>query len=395
MTEKLLFLFIPIVLVITLMAASCPPPREMPEYDPAELLALPGFGIGINIGNTLDSIGTNTWLAGETGWGNPRITKGFIQALKGHGYKTIRLPVTWAENIGPAPAYTINAAWMNRVEEVVNWILEEDMYCILNLHHDGGHSDKSWILKMSTNEAEALHQFETVWNQIAQRFRNASDKLILESMNEVGFDDIWNRWAQDQSQKPEAYRKLNALNQSFVSIVRASGSINASRPLLIAGYWTDIDATCDPLFKMPQDTIADKLIVSVHYYTPPQFCIAEDPNTSWGFRNDWGNRTTSAADNAELAAQMEKLKVNFLDKGISVILGEYGATKKNKIEEGRIRWMTAVTQMCIDYGICPVLWDTGINPAANNNSGEIRRNPPYSMSNTLKRVMAQLVTASE
>ncbi|MDR3019710.1 MAG: glycoside hydrolase family 5 protein [Treponema sp.] len=388
-------IFIALTLIVTMFsftAVSCPTAREdvMPEYDPQYLLNLPGFGVGINIGNTLDSIGTHTWLAGETGWGNPRITQDFAKALKGHGYKTIRLPVTWAENIGPGPGYVINETKMARVEEVVNWILAEDLFCILNLHHDGGNSDKSWILKMSTNEAETLQQFKTVWNQIALRFRDASDKLILESMNEVGFDELWNRWAADQSGKGEAYRKVNALNQAFVDTVRASGGNNAERSLLIAGYWTDIDATCDPFFVMPQDSAVGKLLLSVHYYTPPQFCIAEDPNTSWGFRDNWGIASTADKDKAELVSQMDKLKVNFIDKGVPVILGEYGATKKNKVEEGRIRWMTAVTQICLDYGICPVLWDTGINPAANNHSGEIERNPPFAMTESLKRVMGAL-----
>lgn len=389
-----------VVPAFALIAVSCPfDIEDNTQYDPQVLLALPGFGVGINIGNTLDAIGTHTWHARETGWGNPPITRDFIKALKNHGYKTIRLPVTWAEYIGPAPDYLIGDCVftdcstcpnrMDRVEEVVNWILAEDMYCILNIHHDGGHSDKSWILDMSDNEAETLNKFNIVWNQIAIRFRDASDKLILESMNEVGFDDIWNQWAADQSRKGEAYHKVNLLNQAFVDTVRITGGNNANRPLLIAGYWTDIDATCDPLFIMPQDTIEDKLLLSVHYYTPAQFCIADDPNTSWGYRDDWGS-TTAAADMAELINQFNKLKTNFIDKGIPVILGEYGVTKKNKVEEGRIRWMTAVTKTSIEYGICPVLWDTGIN-LPGNNSGEIERHPPFAMSDVLKRVMASLV----
>ena len=179
----LLNIFIILVCFISLAAVSCPyeiePSIDIPSYDAIALFNLPGFGIGVNIGNTLDSIGTNSWLAGETGWGNPPITRDFVRALKNHGYKTIRLPVTWAENIGPAPSYTIRPAFMSRVEEVVNWILAEDMFCILNIHHDGGHSDKSWILNMSTNETATLNMFNIVWTQIAERFKNASDKFIF------------------------------------------------------------------------------------------------------------------------------------------------------------------------------------------------------------------------
>lgn len=367
------------LLVIIVFASSCPTESSSDE----ETFS---FGIGINIGNTLDSIGTHTWLAGETGWGNPRITKEFIGALSAYGYKTIRLPVTWAENIGSSPRYTIDEAWMDRVEEVVNWILDEGLVCILNIHHDGGHADKSWILRISTNEDETLNQFKIVWRQIADRFRNSSQRLILESMNEVGFDDIWNRWSGNAALKAQAYRKLNLLNQAFVDTVRATGGNNAQRQLLIAGYWTDVEQTCDPLFEMPADVIEDRLLVSVHYYTPPTFCIAEDPDNSWGFRATWG----TSQDMDELSKYINMLKVRFIDNGIPVVMGEYGVTKSNKDEISRVKWMTAVTQACIDNDIVPILWDTGINPERNNFSGEIHRYPPFAMTDTLKEVLASL-----
>jgi len=380
--------------LFSLLSASCPNDgdEEKGKIDSAALFNLPGYGLGVNIGNTLDAIGSNEWHAKETGWGNPAITKEFIKALKGIGYKTIRLPVTWAEYIGPAPDYQIGDCIfsdcsscpnrMDRVQEAVNWILEEDMYCILNLHHDGGHSDKSWILKMSTEETETLKKFEKVWNQIALRFRDAPGKLIFESMNEIGFDDIWNRWGADQSKKDEAYRKLNALNQLFTDTVRATGGGNAARRLLISGYWTDIDATCDPLFKMPQDTAKDSLILSLHYYTPAVFCILEE-DASWGKnKTDWGSGSTANADYNELAVQFTKIKDNFIDKGIPVILGEYGVSSHvSKVEAGRVRWMTAVTQACLDNGICPALWDTG---------GDIKRQPPYEISGALKQSLAEI-----
>jgi len=334
------------------------------------------YNIGINIGNSLDSIGSNTWKAGETGWGNPRITKELISYLAGYGFKTIRLPVTWAENMGSAPDYLISKSWMDRVEQIVKWIIDEDMVCILNIHHDGGHADKSWILDIAEREDEVLFQFQTVWTQIARRFNKYSDKLILESMNEVGFDNLWNRWGSDVSGKQKAYRLVNLLNQTFVDTIRVTGGNNAKRQLLIAGYWTDIDDTCDPLFEMPVDTIEERLLVSVHYYTPSTFCIAEERNNSWGFRETWGTE----GDYDELSRQINKLKDRFIDNGIPVILGEYGVTRKNKNEQSRIKWMHAVTQKCIDNGIIPVLWDTG---------GEINRYT-YEMSDSLNEALASL-----
>jgi len=333
--------------------------------------------IGINIGNTLDSIGTDTWFAGETGWGNPEITRDFIKALKNYGYKTIRLPVTWAEYMGPAPNFTIEEERMGRVEEVVKWILAEDMYCIINLHHDGGESDKSWILDAGYEPERVSKQFEKVWTQIALRFSGVSqDKLIFESMNEVGFDKIWNRYG-GSGIKNDAYRIFNMLNQTFVDTVRKTGAGNKDRFLLIAGYWTDIDLSCDILFKMPQDTVGNRLILSVHYYNPSTFCIAEEEDNSWGFMGDWGSNN----DINVLNRQFNKLKINFIAKGIPVIVGEYGVTLRNKVEEGRIKWMTAVTQICLDNGICPILWDTG---------GEIGRYPPYTMRDSLEQVWARI-----
>jgi endoglucanase len=335
------------------------------------------MGMGINIGNTLDCIGDANWIAGETGWGNPKITKELIKAYASYGYKTIRVPVTWAENLGPAPGYEIASAWMNRIDEVITWCLDEGLFVIVNLHHDGGASDKSWILNAGNDLAGTTKQFAAVWKQIARRFSGRSHRLIFEAMNEVGF----------RKTKQENYSILNSLNQTFVDTVRGTGAKNASRYLLISGYNTDIDQSCDALFNMPSDTINDRLILSIHYYTPAVFCIAETPSNNWGFRNDWGSAETIAADSNELNIQFNKLKTRFLNSGIPVILGEYGAVKNNhKIEEGRVRWMIAVTQVCLDNGICPVLWDTG---------GEISRKPPYRMSDSLAKVFQAIKSPAQ
>ena len=363
-------------------------PKVLPERMPESIPINPATAfvrdmkIGINIGNTLDAIGTATWIAGETGWGNPKITRDFIKALKNYGYTTIRLPVTWAEYIGPGPDFKIEEERMSRVVEVVNWLLDEELFVILNLHHDGGESARSWILKAADDPDGIAKQFAAVWNQIARRFSNVSqEKLIFEAMNEVGFDKIWNRYG-GAGRKSDAYNILNQLNQTFVDTVRGTGTGNENRFLLVSGYWTDINLSCDPLFKMPKDTIDNRLILSVHFYDPSTFCIAEEKNNSWGFREDWGSGITSAnSDYLDLRRQFNKLRTNFLEKGIPVILGEYGVTRKNKVEAGRTRWMAAVTQSCLNYGICPVLWDTG---------GDISRNPPYTMSDALKAVWTQL-----
>jgi endoglucanase len=333
------------------------------------------MGIGVNIGNTFDSFYDNVPNpAGESGWGNPKITREFIEALKKNGYRTIRLPVSWMEHLGPAPNYPIENEWMDRVAQVVGWILDEDMYCILNLHHDGGNGVKPWIRNADKDREGVTQQFIAVWTQIANHFAETDNRLIFEAMNEVGFERLYYQWDSGRNKKAEAFGLVNHLNQTFVDTVRNTGSNNPLRYLLVSGYDTDIDQTCDPLFKMPTDTVTDKLILSIHYYTPPTFCLVEDPNNSWGFKSDWG----SEADETELAGQLDKLYERFIRKGIPVIMGEYAVFKKNKVEIARVRWLRSVTQSCLNIGICPVLWDTG---------NEIKRRAPYEMSDTLKSAM--------
>ena len=361
-----------------------------PERDISARAFVKDMGLGFNIGNNLDCWG------GETAWGNVAITKNFIRALKGYGYKTIRLPVTWAENLGDAPDYTINTAWLNRVETIVNWCLEEGLYVIINIHHDGHGNPKSWIQNASKNYPDnaanvtaVANQLAAVWAQIAGRFSYASDYLVFEAMNEVGFDDLWNRYAGAQAaQKAEAYRILNLLNRTFVNTVRAAGDNNKFRFLLVSGYWTDITNTCDPLFKMPTDKINDRLILSVHYYTPWNFA-GTSAQAAWG----------TPSDINELNNLFNKLQTNFIDKGIPVILGEYNVVNKAnnivKAKDERVKWLTAVTQKCIDLGICPVLWDNGGKTSSGfHDMGEIYRDNPAVISDALREVLNNVLEVS-
>jgi len=351
------------------------------------------MGIGVNIGNTLDAIGTSTWHAGETGWGNPVICRGFIAALREHGFRTVRLPVTWVEYMGPGPDYLIAETRMARVEEVIGWILEENMYVILNMHHDGGGAYRSWIRDMwrsPEDEARVIRQFELVWTQIATRFRDAlPDKLLLQSMNEVGFDELWNRWVPGQiEEKAEAYRLLNRLNQTFVDTVRTTGGGNSKRFLVVQGYWTDIENTVDPLFIMPTDTVTDRLILSIHYYTPWNFVDSHSGPQGNRIPNNtvWGTQT----QRNQLNNLFEKLRPRFLDHGIPIILGEYGiyrgATTPER-EEAIFEWTNAVTRTALKMGIAPILWCVGTQHTGVATMGYIDRRPPFNMNDTLRRVM--------
>ena len=379
------------------------PSEPEDEPDPINTEALEyvkAMGFGVNLGNTFDSLNTGN-IAGETGWGNPRVSLDFIKSLKTHGFKSVRVPVSWVDYMGEAPDYLIEETWMARIEEVVDWILEEDLFCILNLHHDGGGEinssgyihPKYWIKQISIpeKEEEVTNRFIKVWEQIATRFEDKSDKLVLEAMNEIGFDNIWNRYSGGQvEEKKEAYRLVNKLNQVFVDTVRSTGGKNTDRFLLFCGYWTDIAATLDPLFLVPQDSAEARLILSVHFYDPYQFTM--EMQTTWGapwHYNSLNNRIKS-------------LEGPFIKKGIPIILGEYAVNIRNqgrgsgtlKEPESRQLWMFEVTQLCIDLGISPILWETGMR---NNNNGmaDVQRSSPFNISENLKYVFDNLVYPDE
>ena len=180
---------------------------------------------------------------------------------------------------------------------------------------------------------------------------------MSESQNEeLGWDTMWNRWA-GTSGKQEAYQLVNDINQNFVNTVRNSGGNNPKRHLLISGYNTGIDLTCDTMFKMPTDP-ANRCAVSVHYYTPAGFAILEQDA-------DWGKMTStcgSDSDFAELNKWMDMLKATYIDKGIPVIIGEYGCPKKNKDADSVRLFLTSVCDAAHKRHICPVLWDvTGLH----------------------------------
>lgn len=316
------------------------------------------LGAGINIGNTLDVItdrdgpGTD-----ETGWGNPRISREYIHALASYGYKTVRLPVTWTEHTGPCPDYIIEEKWLSRVQEVVDWCLEEKLNVIVNMHHDGGTSKTSWILSAATDYDYVNTRLAVTWKQVALRFKDYPQSLVFEAMNEVGFDSNWEK----------RYEILNGLNQTFVDTVRQTGGANSERYLMASGYWTDIERSCDSQFKMPKD-IADKIILSVHYYTPSAFCISMDSSSNW-YSYTWGTQK----DYSELKGKFDLLYDNFISKGIPVVVGEYGCAR-GKDEQSRLAWLSSVAIVCKNYGCTPVLWDTG---------HEISRYNPFVMTEVL------------
>ncbi len=308
------------------------------------------MGLGYNLGNTMDACGGT--MGGkianfEVAWGAPVTTEAIFKDLKARGFETIRIPVAWSNLMDDD--YGIHPELMARVEEITKMVLDSGMRAIVNIHWDGG-----WISGFSTDYDGTMRKYARIWSQVCERFKDYDERLVFESMNEEGyFDDVWNRYTDGASspKKRKAFEILNKVNQSFVDLVRASGGQNASRYLLIAGYATDIDLTCSPEFRMPSDD-AKRLIVSVHYYSPPTFAILEK-DADWGkAARSWG----TGEEIARLKADMLKVKAAFIDKGIPAVLGEYGAPTKGKDPESVRLYLAEVARAAWGLGICPILW---------------------------------------
>lgn len=299
-----------------------------------------GMGYGWNLGNTFDSLpngGQRGGLETETSWGNPRTARKLIMFIREQGFDTIRIPVTWGPHTGDGPDYMIDKAWMDRVEEVVDWALAEKMYVIINAHHE-----KSWLERASSDYEGTMAQYRSVWRQIAARFRERTDHLLFESMNEIDFTGL---------PIGENAALVNKINGEFVKVVRESGGGNRARWLLLPGIGADLDKTCDYLTIPDGET---RCIASIHYYLPPQFAIAT-PGTSWGYNYSWGTDEECAA----MAANFAKMKETFLDKGIPVILGEYGCLLRGKDRASRVEYFRSIVRLSRENGICPVFWDNG------------------------------------
>lgn len=325
------------------------------------------MGNGWNLANTMESVAD--WVSGanasdyETAWGQPVTAKRMIDSLKTCGFNSVRIPVAWSNMMTKDGTYTISDRYFKRVDEIINYVLDNEMYVIINIHWDGGWWEDFGSEDLSIRE-EAMVRYHAMWQQISDHYKDYSYRLILESANE----ELGNASRGSRSEE-EAYQTVNEINQNFVDLVRQSGGLNSNRHLLIAGYNTDIDATCDPRYIMPEDTVSDKLLISVHYYTPSTFCIASEKDNSWGYMDSWGTES----DYEQMKMNFEKMK-KFTELGYGVIIGEYGVTEKkvdgvNQIKEGTDAFIKNVVALANENGYCAMLWDTGV--IYNRRSGKI------------------------
>lgn len=324
--------------------------------------------LGWNAGNSLEATG------GETAWGNPRITKAFIQLVKQNGFNAIRLPCSFNQYMENSATAKLKTDWLNRVEEIIQYCVDEDMYVLLNIHWDRG-----WLENNCTTsrQEEVNAKQKAFWEQIATHLRDFDEHLLFASANEPNVSNS------------EQMAVLKSYHQTFLDAVRSTGGRNAFRVLVIQGPSTDIEKTYSLMTSLPVDALPGRMMAEIHYYTPWNFCGLEK-DESWGnMFYYWGKDYHSATDTDRNATWGEedladelfaKMKTQFVDQGIPVVMGEYSASRRSALTgenlenhlAARAYFYYYVTKQAKANGLIPFYWDNGFT--GNNGSGIFNRN---------------------
>ena len=306
------------------------------------------MGTGWNLGNSLDATGGGNSLNSETSWGNPKTTKAMIDAVKKQGFNTVRIPVSWG-NHTTGNNFTIDSKWLARVKEVVDYCIDNDMYVILNIHHD---TSTQYYFPSSTYKTQSVKFVKSIWTQVAKYFKDYDQHLVFETLNEprlVGTGDEW--WFNvnyPNDSVRDSINVINTLNQTAVDTIRAAGGKNSDRCIMVPGYGASIDGCTTSTFKLPTDKTANRLIVSVHAYTPYNFAL--NANGTAEFKDNLKN---------EVDYLYSTIKSHFIDEGIPAIIGETSASNKNNTAE-RVKWAQYYFGKSKTYGVPCVLWDNNV-----------------------------------
>lgn len=298
---------------------------------------------GWNLGNTLDAAAPGQMArpaASETAWGNPLTTQEMIALLPDAGFGILRVPATWQRHFGPGPDYTVDPAWMSRVQEVVDYGINSGLTVILNLHHE------DWHFPSEENYPAASGILKKLWAQIAENFKDYDERLIFEAMNEPRMNNTPYEWTGGTVESRQVVNKLNA---DFVRTIRGQGGKNPERYLMIPTYAASAEDKCMKELSIPDDS---RIIVSIHAYVPYHFALDTGP----GGTAEWSaDRPEDTRDIDEVLARLDR---NFTSKGIPVIMGEFGAVNRNNLDR-----VTACTryycQKARELGVPMVWWDNG------------------------------------
>lgn len=301
--------------------------------------------VGWNLGNTMDATG-GSGIDAETSWGNITTTKMMIDAVKDAGFNVFRLPVSWGTHLDEN--YNVDPAWMDRVQEIVNYGIDNDMFVILNTHHE------EWYMPVESDVDEDLKELEALWTQIAERFKGYNEKLIFEGVNEPRLRGDGAEW----TGTTESREIVNKYAKTFVETVRATGGNNADRCLMVTPYAASSSATNMQALEIPEDS--DKIIVSIHAYLPYSFAL------------DTAGTDVYDPNDKSIPDLFENIKYYFLDNDIPVIIGEFGSVNKMN-DEDRIQCVTDYLTTAKEYGVPCVWWDNGTRVGDGENFGLLDR----------------------
>lgn len=322
------------------------------DIDPSEYeiaaQAVENMKLGWNVGNALDCYGT--WIAGdnpmsyEIAWGNPIITRNLIHCVKESGFHAIRLPVTWFQHMDENGK--VSEEWLARVKTVVDYVLDEGMYCVINVHHDTGGSEEAWLRADSEMYDSGMSgKYACLWEQIAEYFKDYGEKLLFESFNEILDKNAgWGGSGQ------ESYDVVNKLNQLFVDVVRGTGGNNEYRNIIVLTYGASSADSQVKGFLLPMDTVENHMIAEVHIYDPSGFCGGED-------------ETWDAEDEEVLGKIFERLNEKIIiAQKVPMIVGEFGSQDRFHTEEymeERAEYASCFVSIAKAYGITCFWWDDG------------------------------------
>ncbi len=340
--------------------------RPIPDNEAMEFLK--AMGIGWNLGNTFDAT-KGDWnrnadeMTVESSWCGFYTTEAMIEAISRAGYSTIRIPVSWHDHVDADDH--ISERWLNRVQQVADWAIARDMYVIVNTHHD---VSPSYYYPDAAHYDRSAQYLGSVWRQLAERFRDYDQHLILESMNEPRLADTDYEWNFNAAvpRCRESADCINKLNQLFVDIVRESGGNNADRYLMVPAYDASTQNALNGLyFTLPEDSADNRLIISVHAYTPYSFALQDGGAASFN--------PSSAQQTSEIITFMNSLYDRFITKGIPVVIGEFGARNKKDNLQDRVSFAAFYTAAASARNIPCVWWDNGAFQGQGELFGILRR----------------------
>jgi len=348
--------FFPLYLFLLLSCTSVRAQRNAPQSmrsDAKEIVK--NMRVGWNLGNTLDAYNQGSQDS-ETSWGNPRTTKEMIDSVAAAGFGAVRIPVRWYPHFTyDGTTLTVDPQWMNRVKEIVGYCISNNLYAIINTHHE------SWLEGHPTyaDSARVYRQFRLLWTEIAKAFQDYDQRVLFAGTNEVHVGNNWGRPTDENAEVQNGY------NQVFVDAVRATGGNNLWRTLVVQTYVTNADFGVE-LFRMPKDKVSNRLIVEMHNYDPYRYGLTDEIRF-WGTPyQKYGTNSTN--DEADLEKTYSRLKHNFTDKGIPFIIGEMGTNyhsyrndeEKIIVDESCIYYYNKVLNTIRNNGGCAFIWDNGV-----------------------------------